>query len=85
MYKLYFHPNTHKFLKKLPKKIIKKILEKIDKLSVNPTNSDLDIKKLVNTQKSYRMRVGDIRIIYEIDTMKNTLHIWEIDYRGNIY
>jgi mRNA-degrading endonuclease RelE of RelBE toxin-antitoxin system len=34
---------------------------------------------------SYRLRIGKIRVIYEIDFKKNILYIYDIDFRGNIY
>ena len=33
----------------------------------------------------YRMRLGNIRVIFRIDIEKDKLIIYEIDYRGNAY
>lgn len=85
MYKLLFHPQAVKKLKHLHSNDRQRILKKIDKLSQNPQTKTLDIKKLVNTQNSFRLRSGDIRAIFEVDKKTETIYIWDVDYRGSIY
>lgn len=84
MYKLLYHPRSLKFLKKVSKKDSKKIVEKIDSLTKNPL-SGTNIKKLATTQRSYRLRVGKIRVIYEVNDKERAIYIHDIDFRGNIY
>ncbi|PJE68902.1 hypothetical protein COU96_02730 [Candidatus Shapirobacteria bacterium CG10_big_fil_rev_8_21_14_0_10_38_14] len=85
MYKVAFRERTLKFLtKKLPFKSRKKVLKKIETLAKNPFTPTLDIKKLSffkNLQKAYRLRIGNLRIIYELDTKKKKIIIYQIDYR----
>ena len=83
MNKIYYHKRAIKFLKKIPKKSAQLVYSKIDKLAVLKQWSSLDIKRLVNTKASYRLRVGNIRVIFE--QIKQTIYVQEIDFRGNIY
>lgn len=85
MYKLLFHPQSVKRLNKIHSIDKKRVLRKIDKLAKNPKDKSLDIKKLVNTKASFRLRIGNLRVIYELDSKSMTIYIWEIDYRGNVY
>lgn len=85
MYKLFFHPRAIKKLKRLHPTDHQRILQKIDKLSQSPQAKELDIKKLANTQNSFRLRSGDIRAIFEVDKKTGIIYIWDIDYRGSIY
>ncbi len=71
---------AEKELDKLPKKVILKILEKVEGLREQPYH-----KKLTDSESSYRMRVGDYRIIYEIDKMENLVIIYRIGDRKNVY
>jgi len=84
-YSLYYHPNCLKRLKKIPAFDRKKVLLKIRQLAKDPFSGNLDIKKLATTKNSFRLRVGDMRVIYELETKKKIIWVWEIDYRGKVY
>jgi mRNA interferase RelE/StbE len=85
MIKIVFHPQTKKFLKKITHQDLVQVIRKIEQLQKNPFDKQLDIKKLATKGNSYRLRIGKIRVIYEIDFKKNILYIYDIDFRGNIY
>jgi mRNA-degrading endonuclease RelE of RelBE toxin-antitoxin system len=52
-----------KFLRKLPKKELRKVREVIDKLEKGDL-AGLDIQKLSSHKNIFRVRTGDIRIIF---------------------
>jgi len=85
MIKVFFHPKTKRFLKKITHKDLVQVIKKIEQLQKNPFDKQLDIKKLATKGNSYRLRIGKIRVIYEVDFRKNILYIYDIDFRGNIY
>lgn len=85
MYKLLYHPQAVKQLKQLHPTDRERINNKLKLVSENPRDPSLNIKKLVNTESSYRLRSGDIRAIFEVDSPNKTIYIWNIDYRGSIY
>lgn len=85
MYELLFHPKVAKRLNKIHPNDKDRVLDKLDILAKDPSTNKLDIKKLVNTNNSYRVRTGDIRVIYEADHKKSIIYIWDIDYRGSVY
>ncbi|OGH51090.1 MAG: hypothetical protein A3G13_02455 [Candidatus Levybacteria bacterium RIFCSPLOWO2_12_FULL_37_7] len=85
MHKLLYHPSVLKKLKRIHQNDRKRILNKLELLSKNPKDTNLDIKHLVNTKNSFRLRAGDIRAIFEIDNTQKIIYIWNIDYRGSIY
>lgn len=85
MYQLLFHPQALKKLKRLHPNDKKRIVAKIDVLTHGLQSKSLDIRKLGNTKNSFRLRAGDIRAIFEVDTTRKTIYIWDIDYRGSIY
>lgn len=84
-YNLYYHPNCFKKLQKIPVSDRKKVLLKIKQLAKDPFSKNLDTRKLATTKNSFRLRVGNLRVIYEPDSKKKIIYIWEIDYRGKIY
>ena len=72
--------NIEKFLRKLPAKdrqVAKGVLVKI----LSDTIQGLDIKKLKGYKKLFRVRKGDIRIVFSQE--EETIHIMFIGRRGD--
>ncbi|MGO8944488.1 MAG: type II toxin-antitoxin system RelE family toxin [Syntrophobacteraceae bacterium] len=42
-------------------------------------------KKLKGSRASYRLRVGDYRILYEVDTETRTVIVYRIRHRKDVY
>lgn len=85
MYKLLYHPRSLKFFRKLPAKEKQGLLSKLEKLQSDPFAKTLDITKLATTKRSFRLRIGAIRAVYEVDPKVKIVYIHDIDFRGNIY
>ena len=46
----------------------------------------LDIKQLAGTEGAvFRLRVGDYRVLYEVDTASNTVFVTTVFHRGRGY
>jgi len=83
---------AHKFLQRLGNSDRDAVLSKIGILKNCLENQrvyppeELDIKKLKGDLKGFsRIRVGKLRIIFQIDKDNNEIVIYDIDFRGNIY
>ena len=61
-----------KFLKKIPEKINKEIHRIVDSI-VNGKTEDLDCKKLRGKGNIFRVRKGDVRILYAFENGKNII------------
>lgn len=85
MINVVFHPDTKKFLKKITRKDFQQVIKKIKQLQRNPFDKQLNIRKFATVRNSYRLRIGKIRVIYELDLTNNILYIRDIDFRGNVY
>lgn len=81
MYQVTIRPKAEKHFAKLPKNLQERIAKKLKQLHQNPFQAGLDIKKLAGTEKSYRLRVGEIRIIYQMDTDLKEIFVSDIDFR----
>lgn len=81
MYSLIIRPKAEKHFAKLPQKLQQRILKGLKKLEDNPFQAGLDIKKLAGTQKSYRLRVGELRVIYQLDSSIQNISVEDIDFR----
>ncbi|OGM24551.1 hypothetical protein A2627_03445 [Candidatus Woesebacteria bacterium RIFCSPHIGHO2_01_FULL_39_28] len=85
MYKVVFRERVIKSLKRrIHPKDREKILSKVEDLAQDLFSRSLDIKKLLafeNLEKTYRLRVGEFRVFYELDTKTKSIIIYKIDYR----
>lgn len=84
MYQILFTKISHKELLALGSTDKKRVFEKIKQLNC-PFPTNFDIKKLSGIEEFYRLRVGKVRVLFEIDTKSKSIWIRKIGYRGGIY
>ena len=85
MHKILFHRNAAKFYRKADDALKKRIADAIDVVAVNP-HLDGHIKKLKGDLKHmHHFRMGNLRILYEIDDEQETVWIKTIEWRGSAY
>jgi mRNA interferase RelE/StbE len=84
MYKIEYSKTAIKKLNKSPKNLVKRIQDKLTEIAKNPYGDNPNLKKLVG-REGYRLRIGDWRIIYEINNDKIVILVLDIDTRGGIY
>lgn len=84
--------SAKKFLNKLDSNSRSNVIAKLGILKVCLETQkiyppeELDIKKLKGKLAGFsRIRVGKIRIIFQIRSDTNQIFIYDINYRGNIY
>jgi len=85
MYSIDFEPRAAREFKKLPIQVQKAIAPAIDFLVLNPFSRTLDIKKLENPFPGYRLRVGDYRVSYIVDTNTKHIVVYRIRHRKDAY
>ena len=78
-YKILLHPKAAKTLNKTAEKA--RITEKLKQLKTDPQKDRQQLKP----SEYYRIRIGDYRAIYEIDTNKKQVIILYIGHRKNVY
>jgi len=79
--------NSIKYLKKLDKSISQRILRNLEKLETteNPLTQK-DVRSLSGKLKGFhRLRVGDFRLIFELDRKDKRIGIHVIVSRGDAY
>ncbi len=70
-------------LRKIDKQFIPKILEAIESLSEDPF--PVQSRKMKGSESSYRLRVGDYRVIYQVDTKNKVVIIYHARHRKDAY
>ena len=79
----YFKPSVEKDLRKINDTDVHIIMKRIERLVFNPFPSQ--VTKISNTQKTFRIRVRDYWIIYEVDMERSMIKILYIRHRRDAY
>ncbi len=82
-YSVLLSRNAQKQLRKLPSNIADLIEQRLLALEENPHPSGC--KKLIGEDNGWRIRVGDYRVLYEIQDGALIVHVVDIDHRKDIY
>jgi mRNA interferase RelE/StbE len=82
-YAVEFKTKAVKELNKLPGKAVYKISVEIEQLAFNPYPTGC--KKLAGSEHSYRIRIGDYRVIYMVFDDKLVIQVIKIGHRKDIY
>ena len=79
-YEIEFKPRAIKDLQSIPKLTVERIIEKVEAL-----RNDLagDVKRLTNFSPEYRLRVGDYRVLFEVEASK--VIIYRVKHRSDAY
>jgi len=82
VYQLSINNSVQKHLDKISYIEVKRISSKLLQLKNNPRPAGC--KKLHN-EKGYRIRIGDYRVLYEVDDNKKSIVIYKIAHRKEVY
>ena len=82
-YNIDFKPSVHKDFRRLPKSVVKRVMKRIEKLRDEPLPRG--VEGLEGAKRLYRIRVGDYRIVYEVDTQARKMMILYVRHRREVY
>lgn len=82
-FKVKYSNRAIKFLRKIGANDAKRVFEKIERLTREPLPRET--KKIVGSDSLFRVRVGDYRILYEVDSNYRIIGIVNIDNRDKAY
>lgn len=79
-YQIEFKPKAIKDLQKIPVNDRERIINKIEAMQ-----DDLqgDVKRLTNFTPEYRLRVGDYRVLFELE--EQTIIVYRVKHRSKAY
>lgn len=83
MYEVLLEKQAERDLRKLPVDTFKRIIPVIRELGNNPRPPGC--RKLKNSGQDYRVRVGNYRIVYEIDDKNRAVKVMRVRHRKESY
>jgi mRNA interferase RelE/StbE len=84
MYSVMFVKSADKTLRQMPRNVAQRIRQRLDGIAADPYADHPDVTKLQN-RPGYRLRVGDWRVIYEIEGDRLIILVLKIGLRGEVY
>lgn len=82
-YAVLIEKTAERDLKKLSREVFNRIIPHIVALGDNPRPPGC--KKLEGEANHWRIRVGDYRVIYEIDDSAPAVRVWRVRHRSGAY
>jgi mRNA interferase RelE/StbE len=83
VYEVYLERAAENDLKRLPTTTFHRIIPQIRILAENPRPSGC--RKLTGSKNDWRIRVGDYRVLYEIDEKARAVRIMRVRHRREVY
>ena len=82
-YEIQWKGSAERDLRNIDPKQIPRIIQAIEFLVDNPFLSQC--RKLRDSERDYRIRVGDYRVVYQVDTKTKVLTIYHVRHRREAY
>ncbi len=80
IYEIEFKPRALKDLSGIPNSMARRIVEKIEALRTDLAG---DVKRLTDFTPEYRLRVGEYRVLFEVEA--NKVIIYRVKHRSDAY
>ncbi len=84
MWQITYHKSAVRALGRMPRNVARRIRDRIEQLAQNPYAPDNNVARLQG-RDGYRLRVGDWRVIYDLNDDQLIVLILEIGSRGSVY
>jgi mRNA interferase RelE/StbE len=82
-YKIEWKRSAIKELKKTPKEKISRVVKAVEQLAIDPFPAG--VRKLTGSEHTYRIRVGDYRVIYSVYEDRLLIEIVRVGHRKDVY
>ena len=83
MYEVYLERSAENDLKRLPSFLFHRIIPHIKSLAQNPRPAGCH--KLMGSKNDWRIRMGDYRILYEVDEKAKAVRVMRVRHRREAY
>lgn len=83
MHEVFLERQAEQDLRRLPAEVFHRIIPEIKALANNPRPSRC--RKLKGSKHDYRIRVGDYRVLYEINDQEKGVRVMRVRHRRESY
>lgn len=75
--------STKKDIRSLPRQEVARVIEAVSQLADNPLPHGS--QKLSGSERTYRIRVGDYRVLYEVFSDSHIVEVQRVRHRKDVY
>ena len=83
MHEVFLERSAERDLKRLPSEIFRRVAPLLKTLRENPRPPGC--RKISGSESDWRIRVGDYRVVYEIDDRDRAVRVLRIRHRRDVY
>lgn len=83
IYRIQWKPSAVKDLDRLDRGMIPHVVAAVDALASNPFPSD--VRKIQGSEHTYRIRLGDLRVIYRVFKGELVIEVVRVRHRREVY
>lgn len=83
MYEILIEGKAERDLKRLPGEVFHRIVPQIKALSKEPR--PVGCRKITGSKRDWRLRIGEYRVIYEIEDRERTVKVMRVRHRREVY
>lgn len=82
-YEIRWKHSAERELRNLDPQHVSRVVHAVEPLADDPFSSGC--RKLRGAEQAYRLRVGDYRVIYQVDRKRKVVAIYHVRHRGKAY
>lgn len=84
-FKIEFVKSARKEFVRLPEIVRSRIVEALQLLAQNPYSELVKVKKLKDAPNLFRIRIGDYRVLYELQNERLVVLVIKVGHRREVY
>ena len=82
-FNLQWRKSTRKDPRQIPRQAVSRIIAEVEKLAEEPLPHGSE--KLTGSERTYRIRIGDYRVVYEVLRDARIVEIQRVRHRKDVY
>lgn len=83
LFSIQWRNSTKKDVRNLPKQEVARIVAAVTELAHDPLPHGS--QKLCGSERTYRIRVGDYRVVYEVFSVSHIVEVQRVRHRKDVY
>ena len=83
LFSIRWRNSTRKDIRSLPRQEVARVIEAVGHLATEPLPHGS--QKLSGSERTYRIRVGDYRVVYEVLTESHIVEVQRVRHRKDVY